>query len=203
MAELLREGVIRVVAGLGVFEREAEENGWARPRVIAHEGVPRRFARYALTAGYNQAINTRQFGVEDQGWVAWFTIAARLGRPITVYGDGKQVRDVLWIDDLLDLYGSAIERARELRGAVYNVGGGPENTLSLLELLDFLREETGAEPEVVFDDWRPGDQRVFVAEVSKAERELGWKPTVAPREGVRRLAAWVDESRELLRDVLG
>ena len=86
---------------------------------------------------------TRQFGVEDQGWIAWFTIATLTGQPITIYGDGKQVRDVLWVDDLVALYGRAIERIDVAAGQIYNVGGGPENTLSLLELVTLIQNETG------------------------------------------------------------
>ena len=141
----------------------------------------------------------RQFGVEDQGWVAWFTIARLLGRPITVYGDGRQVRDVLWVEDLIDLYQAAIGRMDVARGKVYNAGGGAGNTLSLLDLLDLL----GGREGVGFDDWRPGDQRCFVADVTKAREELGWSPTVVPAEGVGRLAAWAAEHRELLAGVLG
>ena len=145
---------------------------------------------------------TRQFGVEDQGWIAWFTIARLLGRPITVYGDGRQVRDVLWVDDLVDLYQRAIEKIDVARGRVYNAGGGAGNTLSLLRLIELLKEYTGNDDPVAFDDWRPGDQRCFVADTSKAYRELGWSPKTDPAEGVRRLAAWAEENKETLARVL-
>jgi CDP-paratose 2-epimerase len=141
---------------------------------------------------------TRQFGMEDQGWVAWFTIRAAQGRPVTVYGDGRQVRDVLWIDDLLDAYELGIRRIDEVRGRVYNLGGGPDFTLSLLELLDLLRAQTGRAVEHGFADWRPGDQRVFVADVRRAAAELGWQPRVSPAEGVCRLYEWVAQNRDLL-----
>lgn len=145
---------------------------------------------------------TRQFGVEDQGWVAWLTIATLLQRPITIYGDGKQVRDLLWIDDLISVYARGIERAAELPGAIYNIGGGAENTLSLLELVALLREEIGGDVPITFADRRPGDQRVFVADIGKAKRELGWQPTVAPTEGVQRLIGWVAQSADLIRSAL-
>ncbi len=145
---------------------------------------------------------TRQFGVEDQGWIAWFTIARLLGRPITVYGDGKQVRDVLWVDDLVDLYRAAINNMPIARGKVYNAGGGAGHTLSLLELIALLGEYTGNAEPVGFDDWRPGDQRCFVANTSKAKAELGWSPKVGPAEGVRRLSQWAGENRETLERVL-
>jgi CDP-paratose 2-epimerase len=141
---------------------------------------------------------TRQFGVEDQGWVAWFLIAAVTGRPITIYGDGKQVRDVLWIDDLLDLYDAAAERIDVAAGQVYNVGGGPHNTLSVwTELGPMLRKLLGREVPVAHAGWRPGDQRIFVADIRKAEAELGWRPRIGKEEGVRRLHDWVVAHQDL------
>ncbi len=140
----------------------------------------------------------RQFGVEDQGWVAWFLIAAVTGRPITIYGDGKQVRDLLWVDDLLDLYQLAIDQIDTATGQVYNVGGGPENTLAVWAGLGPMLEElVGHEIEIEHADWRPGDQRIFVADIRKAEMELGWKPRVGKQEGVRRLYDWVVAHRAL------
>jgi CDP-paratose 2-epimerase len=140
----------------------------------------------------------RQFGVEDQGWVAWFLIAAVTGRPITIYGDGKQVRDVLWVDDLLDLYDRALERIDVAAGQVYNVGGGPDNTLAVWqELGPMLQSLLGRDIEVARDDWRPGDQRIFVADIRKAERELDWRPTTGKEDGVRLLYDWVAANKEL------
>ena len=142
----------------------------------------------------------RQFGMEDQGWVAWFTIAAALGKRIVIYGDGKQVRDVLFIDDLVDLYELAIEKIDVCAGQAFNVGGGPGNTMSLLELIADLEELVDHPIGHRFDDWRPGDQRVFVCDVSKCERVFGWRPTTSPEEGVRRLHEWVEENRSLFDD---
>ena len=140
----------------------------------------------------------RQFGVEDQGWVAWFTIAAVTGKPITIYGDGKQVRDVLWVDDLLDLFGAAVARIDVAAGQAYNIGGGPANTLAVWsELGPVLETLMGRPIQVRYDNWRPGDQRIFVADIRKAERELGWSPKVAKGEGVRWLYDWVAANRDL------
>jgi CDP-paratose 2-epimerase len=139
----------------------------------------------------------RQFGVEDQGWVAWFTIAALLGRPITVYGDGKQVRDVLFIDDLVDCYVTAAANLDRISGRAYNIGGGPENTLSLLELIDFLERRLHTTLAPARADWRPGDQRVFVCDIAAAKREFGWQPKVSRDAGVNRLIDWVRENRAL------
>ena len=140
----------------------------------------------------------RQFGVEDQGWVAWFVIAAIIGRPITIYGDGKQVRDVLYVEDLLDAYDLALENLSIANGQVYNIGGGSANTLSIWrEFGPLLEELVGHEVPVTRDIWRPGDQRVFIADIRKAKRELGWEPKINVETGVRRLFAWVNENKDL------
>jgi CDP-paratose 2-epimerase len=151
------------------------------------------------TAVFRQSCiyGTRQFGVEDQGWLAWFTIASVLGKPITIYGDGKQIRDVLFVEDLCRLYELALEKSDVSSGQVYNVGGGRANTLSLLELLGMLERRVGRKIPVRSAPWRPGDQKVFVADTGKARRELGWSPQVGVEEGVDRLAQWVKENREL------
>ena len=141
----------------------------------------------------------RQFGVEDQGWVAHFVICALLGRPISIYGDGKQVRDVLFVDDLVEAMQAFIARPT-VAGLVCNVGGGPRFTLSLLELLDFLERETGRRPPVTFADWRASDQRVYVSDVRRAATTLGWHPRTSPQEAVRAMVGWVAEHRELFEE---
>lgn len=140
---------------------------------------------------------TRQFGIEDQGWVAWFTIAAVLGKPITIYGDGKQIRDVLYVGDLARAYEVAIEHQDAASGQAFNIGGGPANTMSLRELLAYLEAEIGREIPLAWDDWRPGDQPVFVCDVAKAEERIGWAPTTSVEEGVGRLIGWVNSNRRL------
>ncbi|HEY89758.1 MAG TPA: NAD-dependent epimerase/dehydratase family protein [Thermoflexia bacterium] len=136
----------------------------------------------------------RQFGVEDQGWLAWFIIAALQGRPITIYGDGKQVRDVLYITDLLDAYDAATERIEQVAGEIFNVGGGPEQVLAIWsEFGPLLAELLGREIPVARDSWRPGDQRIYVSDIRKAQRVLGWEPQVSVRAGVARLYEWVVE----------
>jgi CDP-paratose 2-epimerase len=139
----------------------------------------------------------RQFGVEDQGWLAWMIIAAVTGRQLTIYGDGKQIRDVLHVDDLLDAYDNAIARIGQVKGRIYNLGGGPENTLSVwTEFGPLLEELLGKPIPVARSDWRPGDQKVFVADIRKAEADLGWKPKVGVKDGVGRLFKWVMENKE-------
>lgn len=140
----------------------------------------------------------RQFGVEDQGWLAWFVIAALTGKPISIYGDGKQVRDVLYVGDLLDVYDACLERISEACGQVYNIGGGPQNTISVwTEFAPLLVEFLGRKLTIRKDDWRPGDQRVFVSDIRKAEQELGWKPKVGVKEGLGLLFEWVEANRDL------
>jgi CDP-paratose 2-epimerase len=139
----------------------------------------------------------RQFGVEDQGWVAWFCIAAILGRPITIYGDGKQIRDVLHVEDLCRVYKAAIDRRDRISGQAFNIGGGPGNTLSLLELLELLEGELGRKIPLQWDDWRPGDQPVFVCDLQKAKEKLGWAPEIPTEKGVRSLISWVNENKAL------
>jgi CDP-paratose 2-epimerase len=157
---------------------------------------------YAHTYGLKTGVfrmsciyGQRQFGVEDQGWLAWFTIATLTGKKITIYGDGKQVRDVLYVDDLVNAFDRFLKS--NTKHAVFNMGGGPDNTLSLLELLDMLQNMTGRRPEVSFSEWRAADQKVYISDIRKAEEALNWKPTVAPEEGVKRVVNWISENREL------
>ena len=140
----------------------------------------------------------RQFGVEDQGWVAWMIIAAVTGHPLTIYGDGKQIRDVLHVDDLLNAYDASIEKISTVRGQVFNLGGGPDNTMSIWTEFGPLLEKLLGKPVLVKrGDWRPGDQKVFVADIRKAGRDLGWTPRISVKEGVGRLFNWVRENKEL------
>jgi len=140
----------------------------------------------------------RQFGVEDQGWLAWFIIAAVLGKPITIYGDGKQVRDMLFIDDLMDAYDAVLARIDQIAGQVYNIGGGPHNTTSVwTEFAPMLEKLLGKPIPFTYGDWRPGDQRVCVYDISKAKRELGWEPKISVPDGVERLYRWVVENKNL------
>lgn len=136
-----------------------------------------------------------QFGVEDQGWVAWFTIAAMHRKPITLYGNGKQVRDVLFVDDLVILYDKALSNMKKVKGRAYNVGGGPGNTLSLLELLPFLEHEMGVPIKYSFSSVRAGDQPIFVADTRLLTEKLGWRPTTNFKKGFARMHRWMDENK--------
>jgi CDP-paratose 2-epimerase len=140
---------------------------------------------------------SRQFGVEDQGWVAWFALAARLGLPLTIYGNGKQVRDLLHVDDLVDLYLRVVEHADAVAGRAYNVGGGPASSVSLLELLERL-----AVADVEHAEPRPGDQLVFVADTSRASAELGWSPSTPLDAGLEAFLGWIDEIGDVAAGIL-
>jgi CDP-paratose 2-epimerase len=143
----------------------------------------------------------RQFGVEDQGWLAHFVIAAQFGRPVSIYGDGKQVRDMLYIDDLVRAYTLAIEKIDIAHGNIYNIGGGANNTLSIWkEAGPQLERLLGKPIPVRYGDWRPGDQPVCVMDSTKAEQELGWQPEVGLNDGIERLWNWVRDNRGLFEE---
>ena len=140
----------------------------------------------------------RQFGVEDQGWVAWMIIAAVTGKQISIYGDGKQIRDLLHVYDLNDAYDLVIEKIDQVQGEVFNLGGGATNTMSIwTEFGPRLEKLLGHPIPVQRGDWRPGDQKVFVADTRKAEKMLGWQPKYDVERGVKQLFDWVSANREL------
>lgn len=142
----------------------------------------------------------RQFGAEDQGWVAWFMIASQLGRPITLYGDGKQVRDLLFVDDLLDAYDAAFAAGDQAIGRAFNIGGGPENVLSLLELLSYIDKRRARKLPYDVAGWRPGDQKVFVSDIRRAQAELGWTPRTSCAQGLDLLYDWVSSNKSLFEN---
>jgi CDP-paratose 2-epimerase len=133
----------------------------------------------------------RQFGTEDQGWVAHFMLRAQRGEPITIYGDGQQVRDILFIDDLVDAFLLAERNREKLAGRAFNMGGGPGSTISLLDLLDHIESLHGSRPDVAFDGWRTGDQRWYVSDTRAFEQATGWRRRVDAAEGIARLHDWL------------
>lgn len=153
---------------------------------------------YAHTYGMPCAVfrmsciyGPRQFGNEDQGWLAHFVIQTLARKPITIYGDGLQVRDVLFVDDLVDAFLLAQAHMDRIAGDAFNIGGGPKNTVSLVELLDLIRELNGGECAIRFEPWRLADQRYYVSNTAKFRSVTGWRPKVDVREGVRRLCEWL------------
>jgi CDP-paratose 2-epimerase len=142
---------------------------------------------------------TRQFGVEDQGWVAHFCLAAKFGRDLVIYGNGKQVRELLFIDDLVAAYEAAAEHIDVTAGQVYNIGGGADFTLSIWkEFGPILEKLSGHPPTVGWSEWRPGDQPVYVSDISKAKRDFGWQPLINVESGLQTLWAWIDDNEDIL-----
>lgn len=159
---------------------------------------------YARIYGLNTAVlrmsciaGTRQFGNEDQGWVAHFLYSALNSKPITIYGNGLQVRDVLDVTDLLRVFESIRQLPRSEEGRVYNVGGGPGNSVSLLELMAMIEKTTGRKLETTFDAVRPGDQAVYISNTQKLLRETGWKPEITVPETLMRIHQWWRQNRDL------
>lgn len=134
----------------------------------------------------------RQFGNEDQGWVAHFILSTLRDEPLTIFGDGKQVRDVLYVKDLVRAYDAFLSDPKG-KPAVYNIGGGADYTTSLLELLDLLESQTGKRTDITFDEWREGDQKVYVSDIRRAKHELDWEPEVNLSEGLSRYLSWYDD----------
>lgn len=139
----------------------------------------------------------RQRGTEDQGWLAHFLYSVLAGRPISIYGDGRQVRDVMFVDDAVDAYLAAWANMDRVRGQAFNLGGGAANAVTLLQVLAEIGEITDRTPDLHFSEWRPGDQRYFVADIRRATAALGLQPPRAWQDGLRRLVDWVQsEARE-------
>jgi CDP-paratose 2-epimerase len=154
---------------------------------------------YARVFGMNTVVlrqsciyGAHQYGTEDQGWVAHFVHSILKGRPLTIYGDGTQVRDLLDARDLSNLYATVIDKIGIARGEIYNVGGGAENQRNLLEVIDQIGELSGRKPQYSFADWREGDQKFYVSDIEKARRDLGWEPKVDFDRGLRELIAWAE-----------
>jgi len=138
-----------------------------------------------------------QMGTEDQGWVAHFLIRTIEGKPIVLYGDGMQVRDVLFADDLVDAFLLAQSNIHTLSGQAFNIGGGLGNTVSLKELIEMIGAIRGEKPAIRKEGWRAGDQRYYVSDTRKFKAATGWAPKVCIREGVEKLYRWLLESRGL------
>lgn len=160
---------------------------------------------YARIYGLNTVVfrqsciyGPHQFGVEDQGWVAWFIIALTLGKEITIYGNGKQVRDLLYVEDLVRAYDMASENIKKTKGQIYNIGGGAKNTISVwIEFKPILEKLFKRKINVNFSKWRPGDQPIFVSDTIKAKRDFGWIPAVNVEIGIEKLYNWIQVNKNL------
>jgi CDP-paratose 2-epimerase len=208
----------KVYGNLPELDLVANGNRWVpRDRAIRARGIGRQvgldlYSPYGCSKGaadqyvldYSRVFGLRtlvfrmsciygphQHGTEDQGWVAHFLIRYLNGDPLTIYGDGRQVRDILFVEDLVDAFLLGWRRIDELSGRAFNIGGGPANTVSLVELMALLRELVGRAPEVSFAEWRPGDQRYYVSDVSEFQRSTSWRPRVGVRDGLAALCDWL------------
>ncbi|MBI3379789.1 GDP-mannose 4,6-dehydratase [Candidatus Gottesmanbacteria bacterium] len=160
-------------------------------------GIPTVVFRQSCIYGPNQ------FGIEDQGWLAWFIIALSLDHDITIYGDGKQIRDVLYIDDLVRLFDLVLENKGKVTGQIYNVGGGINNTISVWsEFGPILEKLFGKKINPKFSGWRPGDQKVYISDIRHVEKELGWKPKISVEEGISMLFKWIQINKSMLKSIL-
>ena len=182
----------------GVSERHALS--FCSPYGCSKGGADQYVLDYARSYGMPTTVfrmsciyGPHQHGTEDQGWVAHFMLRALRGRPITIYGDGKQVRDVLYVDDLVDAFLLALEHRSSVAGRAFNLGGGPDRVLSPLELVDELERMDGRRALVSFDEWRTGDQRWYVSDTSGFQAATGWRPATPRDEGLRRLHLWLRE----------
>ncbi len=135
-----------------------------------------------------------QHGNADQGWVVHFINQAMAEKTITIYGDGKQVRDILYIDDLMDAYLRVLKNQNKCCGRIFNVGGGVRNSFSLLELIQYMEEILGKKIEVDFKSWRPGDQKVFISDNTNLKKATAWKPRITKQHGIKKLIEWIKEN---------
>lgn len=141
---------------------------------------------------------TRQFGVEDQGWISWFIIALLTNKNITIYGDGNQVRDILFVDDLIAAYQLAFKNMSLAKGNIFNIGGGINNSISVwTEFKPILENLLGKKIDYNQGDWRPGDQKIYISDTSKIKSILNWEPTISPEEGIKKIFNWVKDNLNL------
>jgi CDP-paratose 2-epimerase len=192
-------------------EKEVRENGISEERSLdfhspygCTKGVADQYILdYARTFGLKTVVfrmsciyGLHQFGTEDQGWVAHFLIQSLKGNPITLYGNGNQVRDILFIDDLIDAFILAQDNIEKISGNAFNIGGGPGSTVSLLELVDLIEKVSGNRPKLKFDEWRPSDQKYYVSNFSKFSKATGWSPKNSPLQGITKLYNWLAENAD-------
>jgi CDP-paratose 2-epimerase len=193
-----------LVAAFGVSERRGLD--FHSPYGCSKGTADQYVLDYARVYGIDSVVfrmsciyGPHQFGNEDQGWIAHFLIQALEEKLLTIYGDGMQVRDALYVDDLVEAFVLAETNAGRLAGKAFNIGGGQANTISLLELLDLINAVDGRRPKARFENWRTADQRYYVSDTRRFQAATGWRPEVGVREGVERLYRWLAEARQETR----
>lgn len=164
------------------------------------------FLDYARIFGLNTIVfrqsgiyGPHQFGIEEQGWLAWFSNNLIFDKKVTIFGNGKQVRDVLYIDDLLKAFDLAFKNFKKARGKPYNIGGGPKFAISIWDLFYILEKISNRKFKYNFGPWRPGDQKVYVSDVSRAKKDFSWSPKISPEIGVQKLYNWIYQNRDLIK----
>lgn len=162
----------------------------------------RTFGIPALVFRMSCIYGPRQMGTEDQGWVAHFVRSVLEGEPVSIYGDGHQVRDLLYVSDLVDALLLARQSAPALAGQAFNIGGGPDQALSVGTVLRMIAEIDGVQPDVNYGAWRVGDQRYYVSDFTRFRDASGWKPTTGTSEGFRRLHTWLRRGRPRVQGTL-
>jgi CDP-paratose 2-epimerase len=203
---------LKIIEGKTRYEFKDLKNGVSEERILdfhspygCSKGCADQYVRdYARIYGINTIVfrqsciyGPHQFGVEDQGWVAWFIIALTLGKKITIYGNGKQVRDLLFIEDLIEAYDLAAKNIKRTKGQIYNIGGGNKNTVSIwFDFRPILEELFKKKIDAKFSNWRPGDQPIYVSDIRKAKRDFGWEPRTNVRQGIKKLYDWVSANKK-------
>jgi CDP-paratose 2-epimerase len=195
----LRERGISEIRGLNFHTPYGCSKGAAEQYVLDYA---RSFGQPAVVFRMSCIYGPHQFGTEDQGWLAHFLIRAIDGKPLTLYGDGMQVRDILFVDDLVNAFLLAQENMPTISGQAFNIGGGPQRTTSLLELVDAIVRLHGRKPRLRFESSRTGDQRYYVSDTAKFREATGWEPRVSARDGIDRLYDWLLSSRRLVTEEL-
>jgi CDP-paratose 2-epimerase len=199
---IARNSPYEFLSGAGVSE--AQPLDFHSPYGCSKGGADQYWHDYARIYGLPSVVfrmscicGPRQFGTEDQGWVAHFLYSALHGRPLVIYGDGRQMRDLLYIDDLLRAFELARENQAKTAGQVFNIGGGPEHAVSLLTLISNIERLTGRNVDYAFDERRPGDQLLYITDTSRFEEVTGWKPQVHPPQALKKMYDWWKRNREL------
>ena len=207
---IVEESTRYVLPGLPHGISETTALGFTSPYACSKGAADQYVLAYAATYGVPGVVlrqsciyGPRQMGVEDQGWAAWLALAGALGRSATIYGNGKQVRDLLYVDDLADAYLGAVSHISATSGRAYNIGGGPEFAVSIWqEFAELLVELGHSPPSVDFGPARIGDQRVYISDTRRAAADFGWAPTVPPRVGLARMADWIVSAAPALDSLL-
>lgn len=141
---------------------------------------------------------SRQFGIEGQGWVAWFISSLVFNHPITLYGNGKQVRDVLYIDDLIKAFDLAFKNIKKTKGKAYTIGGGLKSAVSILEFFEILKSISGKKFGYKLKPWRLADQKVYISDISSAKKDFNWVPYITPKQGVKTMYEWILKNKHLI-----